>query len=187
MTSTYSFRTQWRLAGTTAEVRSVLDDVLSLPDWWPSVYLSVALLEEGGSDGVGRRVWLRTTGWLPYTLMWTSVLTEPVTERGFSFRASGDFEGMGEWLFRQDGPEVVLTFVWRIGVNKPIVRRMTWLFRPVFAANHRWAMARGQQSLLRELHRRRGFAAAAAEIDPAHAGPTFRWLRRRQAEQQVRG
>lgn len=51
MTSSYRFRTQWRIAGTTADVRGVLDDVLSLPHWWPSVYLTVALQEEGGSDG----------------------------------------------------------------------------------------------------------------------------------------
>jgi hypothetical protein len=179
MTSSYRLRTQWRLASTTADVRGVLDDVLSLPQWWPSVYLTVALLEEGGSDGIGRRVRLRTTGWLPYTLTWTSILTQPVTERGFSFRATGDFEGTGEWVFRQDGPEVVLTFDWQIGVNKPIVRRMTWLFRPVFAANHRWAMAQGQESLLLELRRRGGFASMAADNDPAPPGPTFRWLRRR--------
>jgi hypothetical protein len=29
------------------------------------------------------------------------------------------------------------------------------LFKPIFSANHRWAMARGEESLRRELSRRR--------------------------------
>ena len=130
MTSSYRFRTQWRFGGTAAEVRGVLDDVLSLPRWWPSVYLTIVLLEEGGSAGIGRRVRLRTTGWLPYTLTWTSILTQPVTERGFSFRATGDFEGTGEWVFRQDGPEVVLTFRLADRREQADSATKTWLFRP---------------------------------------------------------
>lgn len=184
MAASYRLRTEWRVPGTTAEVRDVFDDVLSLPRWWPSVYLSVALLEDGGSGGIGRRARLHTTGWLPYTLSWVSTLSEPVTDRGFSFRATGDFEGTGDQAFRQDGTEVVLTFDWNISVSKPIVRRLTWLIRPVFAANHRWAMRRGRESLLLELRRRSGVTSTAATtpdvVDPAPPGPTFRWLRRRQ-------
>jgi len=53
------------VAGTVGEVMAVFADVESLPRWWPSVYRSARTLSEGGSDGVGRRVELRTTGWLP--------------------------------------------------------------------------------------------------------------------------
>lgn len=174
----YRLRTVWRARGAIHEAMAVLDDVDALPRWWPSVYLSVRRLADGEPDGGGRRIELHTTGWLPYSLSWISTLTEPVTERGFAFTAEGDFNGTGRWFFRQDGPDVVLAFDWRISVDKPVVRRFSWLFRPLFAANHRWAMARGLESLRLELATRRaGVQPDAGAAEPP--GPTFRLLRRR--------
>jgi hypothetical protein len=64
----YQFVTEWRVAGTVDEVKDVLGDGLSVPVWWPSVYLTVTQLAEGDTDGVGRVLDLYTKGWLPYTL-----------------------------------------------------------------------------------------------------------------------
>ena len=47
------------------------------------------------------------------------------------------------------------------------------LFRPIFGANHRWAMARGEQSLELELRRPRAANAAERAAVPAPPGPTF--------------
>ena len=178
MSRRYHFRTVWRVAGTVPEVMAVMDDVDSMPRWWPSVYLSVNRLEDGGTDGVGRRIGLRTTGWLPYTLRWVSTLTEPVTERGFAITTAGDMTGTGRWTFEQDGPEVVLNFDWRISADKPVLRQFRWLLSGVFAANHRWAMARGSESLALELRRRRANGATTASIPPPRP-PTFGALVRR--------
>jgi hypothetical protein len=172
----YRLRTLWRTSGVIEDVVALFDDVESWPRWWPSVYLSVRRLCDGGPDGVGRRVELHTTGWLPYTLSWISVLTEPVTERGFAFRAEGDFNGTGRWIFRQDGPEIVLALDWRISVNKPVVRKFSWFLRPIFAANHRWAMARGLESVRLEL-RRRQQATVSVHSAAMPPGPTFSRLR----------
>jgi hypothetical protein len=49
----------------------------------------------------------------------------------------------------------VITYNWRVSAIKPLLRWLSWLLRPVFAANHRWAMARGEESLRLELRRRR--------------------------------
>jgi Polyketide cyclase / dehydrase and lipid transport len=151
----FRWRSVWRVAGSVDEVISVLADVESFPRWWPSVYRSVKTLSDGRADGVGRRVALRTTGWLPYSLRWVSTLTEPVTARGFAVAASGDMIGTGTWAFEQDGPEVVLTFDWSVSASKPLIRQLSWLCTPLFAANHRWSMARGEESLRLELRRRR--------------------------------
>jgi len=43
-----------------------------------------------------------------------------------------------------------------------------------FEANHRWAMARGEESLELELRRRRAGTAAERDSVPAPPGPTFR-------------
>jgi hypothetical protein len=161
MGTDYRFVTVWRVAATVAEVKAVLSDGASLPRWWPSVYLGVNERERGGPDLVGSAVDLHTKGWLPYTLRWTLRITEPVTDEGFALTAEGDLEGEGRWFFEQDGPEVVITYHWRVAANKPLLRRLSWLLKPAFAANHRWAMARGEESLALELRRRR---AATDEV-----------------------
>ena len=172
----YEFLTVWRVAGSVPEVRAVLEDAESLPRWWPSVYLAVDVTEPGGAGGVGRTLDLRTKGWLPYTLRWRLRITEPVTDAGFALEASGDLEGRGRWTFEQDGPEAVVTYDWRVSATKPLLRRLSWLLRPAFAANHRWAMARGQQSLALELRRRRATTEEARRRVPAPPPATFRRL-----------
>ncbi|MEX0667745.1 MAG: SRPBCC family protein, partial [Acidimicrobiia bacterium] len=158
MESDYRFLTVWRVAGTVDEVMAVLDDAESLPRWWPSVYLSVVPVEDGASDGTGRSVELHTKGWLPYTLRWVLTITEAMSPTGFALSAAGDLNGTGRWTFAQDGPEVVIGYDWRVTATKPLLRRMSWLLKPVFSANHRWAMARGEESLRLELRRRRSSA-----------------------------
>ena len=178
MGSDYRFFTVWRVAGTVEEVRAVLGDAGSLPRWWPSVYLAVDPREEGEPGGVGRVVDLHTKGWLPYTLRWTLRITEPLTDAGFALEATGDLEGTGRWTFAQDGPEVEITYDWRISASKPLLRRLSWLLKPAFSANHVWAMRRGEESLRLELRRRRATAGGDGEIPPPPPA-TFSRLRRR--------
>ncbi len=173
MGADYHFVTEWRVAGTVAEVVDILGDGESLPRWWPSVYLSVEPLETGGAGGVGRALALHTTGWLPYTLRWTLRITEPITEAGFALSATGDLNGTGRWTFEPDGPEVVITYDWRVSASKPLLRRLSWLLKPAFAANHHWAMARGEESLRLELRRRRASSNAGRRPVPPPPPPTF--------------
>jgi hypothetical protein len=172
----YEFRTVWRVAGTVAEVRAVLADGRSLPRWWPAVYLSVDPLNEADESGRGAEMALFTTGWLPYTLRWTLRITEPITDAGFALSATGDLNGTGRWTFTPDGPEVVITYDWCVSASKPLLRRLTWLLRPVFTANHHWAMARGEESLRLEVRRRRATSDAERRQVPPPPPPTFRWL-----------
>ena len=155
----------------------MLGDGASLPRWWPSVYLSATEVSHGGEDGVGRTLELHTKGWLPYTLRWTLRVTEPMTDAGFALEATGDLAGTGRWTFRADGPEVVITYDWRVHATKPLLRRLNWLLRPAFSANHLWAMRRGEESLRLELRRRRATTGPAAEIPPPPPATFTRWRR----------
>jgi hypothetical protein len=49
---------------------------------------------------------------------------------------------------------VDILFDWRLDANKPLIRYLSFLLKPIFAANHRWAMARGEEGLRSELARR---------------------------------
>jgi len=74
---------------------------------------------------------------------------------GFTIQAWGDLEGTGIWTFATEGDSTTIRYEWRVRATKPVLRYFSFLLKPVFAANHHWAMARGQESLLRELNRRR--------------------------------
>ena len=167
----YRFLTRWRLEATCGEVADVLGDPLALTRWWPSVYLDVRELRAPDARGLGRRVRLRTKGWLPYTLTWEFEVVESRYPYGFAIAASGDFEGRGVWTFTQDGPFVDVVYDWRITAEKPLLRDLSFLLKPLFEANHRWAMARGEESLRLELARRRAVSDAARVQVPAPPGP----------------
>jgi hypothetical protein len=158
----YHFVSHWRVEGTVKEVSDVLGDAADLARWWPSVYLAVKVLDSGSADGVGKVVELHTKGWLPYTLHWFFRVTESRRPLGFSLEAWGDFDGTGVWTFQQNGRLVDIVYDWKIRAEKPLLRYLSFLLKPVFSANHRWAMARGEESLRAELERRAGAGQQSA-------------------------
>jgi hypothetical protein len=152
-TNDYHFITTWRIKSTIEEVSGIIGDPRGLTRWWPSVYLDVKVLEEGDERGLGRVVSLYTKGWLPYTLRWDFRVTE-VRPNGFTLVAWGDFDGRGIWIFEQDGEWVDVTYDWKIKAEKPLLRYFSFVMKPIFSANHRWAMAKGEESLKLEIARR---------------------------------
>jgi hypothetical protein len=172
-TNDYHFITHWQVEGTVKEVADILKEATALSRWWPSVYLDIKELEPGDQDGVGRVVSLYTKGWLPYTLRWQFRVTQSRYPNGFSLEAWGDFDGAGVWSFEQEGPQVSIIYDWRIRANKPLLSALSFLFKPIFAANHRWAMARGEESLRLELERRRAATVEEAARVPPPPQPTF--------------
>jgi len=171
----YHFITRWRVESTLKEVVEILNDPLELARWWPSVYLTVKVLEPGDERGVGKVVSLYTKGWLPYTLRWDFRVTE-VRNDGFTLVASGDFDGRGIWTFEQDGAYVNIVYDWKIKAEKPLLRYFSFIMKPLFSANHHWAMARGEESLKLEIARRHAMNAEELARVPAPPPPTFMFL-----------
>lgn len=178
--SEYHFVTRWRVPGTIEEVAAILADAPDLARWWPAVYLRVREIRPGGPDHVGRIVDLHTRGWLPYTLRWQFRVTESRFPHGFSLDAWGDFVGHGRWAFAQDGDWVDVTYEWDIRADKPLLRFGSPVLRPLFAANHRWAMRKGEESLKLEIVRRHAPSPAARVLVLPPPGaprwPPVRWL-----------
>jgi hypothetical protein len=75
------------------------------------------------------------------------------------------------WRFEQNGPSVDITYDWRIRAEKPLLRTLSPVLRPLFDANHRWAMRQGETSLRLELERRRAMNARARAAVPPPPGP----------------
>jgi hypothetical protein len=183
----YHFVTTWRIPATPAEITTVLGDAATLATWWPSVYLRVRVVEDGDERGVGKIVELWTKGFLPYTLRWRFRVTESNPPSGFRLEATGDFVGRGIWTLEPEGgagasgtreasgaPSTLVTYDWLVIAEKGVLKTLSVVMKPIFAANHRWAMARGEESLKLELARRRAAddPAVLAAIRSA-PGPTF--------------
>lgn len=163
----YHFITHWQVESSVQEVSDVLGNAPDLVRWWPSVYLGVKELEPGDKNGIGKVIDLYTKGWLPYTLRWQFRVTESRYPYGFTLKAWGDFDGQGIWTFVQNGRFVHITYDWKIRADKPLLKYLSFIMKPIFSANHHWAMKKGEESLKLELLRRHAKTPAERAQVPA--------------------
>ena len=163
----YHFITRWQVKSTLEEITEILGNGPELARWWPSVYLGVKQITPGDKNGVGAVVDLYTKGWLPYTLRWQFRITEARHPYGFTLEATGDFIGRGIWTYEQDGEWVNIVYDWKIRADKPLLRYGSFIFKPLFEANHHWAMQKGEESLKLELERRHATTAEDRARIPA--------------------
>lgn len=170
----YHYVTHWRVKGTIEEASEILSRATDLVRWWPSVYLNVQEGEAGGENGIRKVIHLCTKGWLPYTLRWSFRVTKSNYPHGFALEAWGDFGGSGIWTFKQNGKWADVTYDWKIRADKPLLRYLSFLMKPLFGANHQWAMRMGEESLKLELMRQRARTPEERASIPPPPGPTFK-------------
>jgi hypothetical protein len=154
----YHFLTEWRVPVPRESIYEILKEGKDYPRWWPEVYLDASYHPSGREDHVGDRVKFLTKGWLPYRLRWTAEVVRHEHPHTIEIAASGDFNGRGIWrLYPDDAPAYSgtrVTFDWRIRADKPLLRLLSPILKPIFKWNHGWAMTRGVESLSREAARR---------------------------------
>jgi hypothetical protein len=167
----YEFVSHWRVDGTCGEVADILADPLAFVRWWPSVYLDVVELRPPDARGLGRRVRFHTKGWLPYTDSLgigdrRIALSARLHDRGERrVRRTRRLELRAGWTRRRSDVRLAAR------AEKPLLRNLSFLLKPLFEANHRWAMAQGEESLKLELLRRRASSDAARVRVPPPPGP----------------
>ena len=137
------------------EVWDVLTDARGFTRWWSDVYLGVDVLDEGDAEGVGAVIAVHSRGWLPYHLRWRARVVEARRPETLALDATGDLVGRGRWTLTQAEADAIARYDWRVVAERPLLRRLAPLLKPAFAANHRWAMARGEAGLRREVAARR--------------------------------
>jgi len=156
----FHLHSRWRVEASVAEVAAILMEPERFTDWWGEVYLGIEVLDRGGEGGTGSRIAIHSRGWLPYHLHWTATVGESRAPHGWTVEATGDLTGRGVWTLTQDGPVAQIDYDWRVLADRPLFRVLSVVMKPLLAWNHRWAMARGEEGLRRELARRRRLAAA---------------------------
>lgn len=155
----YQFVTQWRLTGSVEDIFALVTDGLGYARWWSAVYVKAEQVAPGDENGIGQTVRFLSKGALPYTITWTSRRTEREYLHRAVYRAEGDFDGWAIWTVEQQGAEVVATLDWRLNAEKPLLKLLSPILKPIFKWNHYWAMDRGYEAIQRELGARRSQTA----------------------------
>jgi uncharacterized protein YndB with AHSA1/START domain len=145
----YHFEDHWDVPFPIDQVWEVLSRAKEFPLWWQGVYLSVNSLDGADEPRVGARVAAVARGRLPYRLRFTIETTALEKPRLIAFKASGDFEtDESRWLLSPtaNGTHVILD--WNPKVEKPVVKLLSPLLKPLFRWNHNWTMIRGQRQII---------------------------------------
>jgi len=163
----YHAKTQWRVKATQGELAEITRTPEDLARWWPAAFLDVRAIALSAEIKPGLEACCHVKGWLPHTLKFWGRVDDVVLGERFSVVVWGDFDGRMDCTVTQEGDYCLVAFDWRVYVNKPFVRRLSFLFELLFYSNHVWVMMLGLRSVNRELARRRG------EMQPDAPGPTF--------------
>ena len=144
MASEYVFIDEWDVDAPQEEVFTALADASTYPDWWKPVYLEV---ETDGPPEKGRTSDQHFKGRLPYTLRTRSEIVryEPPSE--FAVEVVGDLTGKGVWTLAPHDGGVHVRFDWRVIADRPLLRYLTPVLRPVFRWNHNWSIKRAIEGL----------------------------------------
>lgn len=148
--SDFHLTTTWRLAASPDDVWEALATPEEWPSWWRAVK-AVELIEPGDADGIGacRRMTWRTA--LPYSITFTMRTVRVERPCLIEGRAEGELSGLGRWTLSPSGAGTQVRYDWMVEVEKPWMRLMAPLARPVFAWNHETVMGWGREGLERRL------------------------------------
>jgi hypothetical protein len=67
--------------------------------------------------------------------------------REFQVKAAGDLTGRGVWSLTPSACGVHVRFDWRVEADKPLLRVLTPILRPLFRWNHNWSIKRAMEGL----------------------------------------
>jgi hypothetical protein len=65
----------------------------------------------------------------------------------FEVDVVGDLTGHGIWTVTDAADATHVRFDWRVNADRPLLRYLTPLLRPLFRWNHNWAIARAIEGL----------------------------------------
>jgi uncharacterized protein YndB with AHSA1/START domain len=141
----YVFADEWVVEAPQEAVFAALADARTYPEWWKPVYIEVEGNSEPASGCTTRQ---HFKGRLPYTLRTTSEIVAFEPPNSFSVRVVGDLTGSGTWtLTPQEGGRVHVRFDWTVFADRPLLRYLTPVLRPIFRYNHNWSVRRAIEGL----------------------------------------
>ena len=144
MAGEYVFVDEWDVRAPREAVFMALADASTYPEWWSAVYISA---ETDGPPELGRVSHGHFRGRLPYTLRTRSEIVRYEPPESFEVDVVGDLSGHGVWTLSERSDIVHVHFDWRVRADRPLLRHLTPVMRPVFRWNHNWSIQRAIEGL----------------------------------------
>lgn len=144
MAAEYVFIDEWDADAPIDAVFDALADARTYPEWWRPVYLTT---EADGPPEIGRVSQQHFKGRLPYKLRTTSQIVALERPRRVEAEVEGDLSGRGIWTLTPTDSGTHVRFDWHVNADRPLLRYLTPVLRPLFRWNHNWAIARAIEGL----------------------------------------
>ena len=144
MAGEYVFIDEWDVDAPQERVFDALADTRTYPDWWTPTYKEV---RADGPPEPGRVSHQQFKGTLPYTLKTTSRIVRMDRPEGFEVAVDGDLRGRGVWTLTPRDGKVHVRFDWRVLADRPLLRYLTPVLRPLFRWNHNVAIGQAMRNL----------------------------------------
>lgn len=162
------------MPATAAETVAALRRVEDYPAWWSQVRSAVRV-DDDTYDMVVRSL-------LPYDLSFRSTRSVDDEDSGIlEARLAGDLDGFSRWRVLDRSPTpattttTTLVFEEEVLARKPLLRRLAFVARPAFVANHALMMRAGQRGLTAYLAGRRSVSQNRTDMKaPRSVKPTRR-------------
>ena len=156
MARQYVFGDEWDVNAPQDQVFDVLVDPRTYPEWWMPPYVA------GESDGPpepGSVTRVKFKSKLPFVFNATSRLVRVDRPNEFESEVDGDLRGVAVWKLTPSDGKVHVVFDWRVFADRPLIRYLSPLLRPLFRWNHRMAMRQAKRNLEPYVRRRAGLSA----------------------------
>jgi quercetin dioxygenase-like cupin family protein/uncharacterized protein YndB with AHSA1/START domain len=140
----YVFVDEWDVDAPREVVFDALADARTYPEWWRPVYVEV---EAEGPPAVGVSSRQHFKGRLPYHLHTTSTIVRLERPHQVEADVVGDLSGRGLWTLTPQDDATHVRFDWTVNADRPLLRRLTPVLRPLFRWNHNWAIERAKEGL----------------------------------------
>lgn len=144
MANEYVFIDEWDVDAPPEQVFLALADASTYPEWWKPVYIEV---DADGPPEQGRVSHHHFKGRLPYTLRTRSEIVRYEPPNELEVAVVGDLTGKGVWTLTPRDGGVHVRFDWRVIADRPLLRYLTPILRPVFRWNHNWSVKRAIEGL----------------------------------------
>ena len=137
----YHFKSVWHLDAPTSVVFGVLAALETYPAWWPEIRLVEALTPDSSR--------LTARSLLPYDLVFvTTQAMRDADQAVLEATMTGDLEGFSRWTLGPESPTTTTAvFEEEVITNKALLRRLAFIARPAFRANHTLMMRHGERGL----------------------------------------
>lgn len=144
MARNYIFLDEWDVDAPQAAVFEALADSTTYPEWWRPVYIEVTAEAE---PQVGQVAQHHFKGRLPYTLRTESKIVRYEPPNVLESHVAGDLTGRGVWTLTPRDGRVHVRFDWVVVADRPLLRYLTPVLRPLFRWNHNWSVKRAIEGL----------------------------------------